>query len=113
MKASCIEDEFILRETRKSKGRREALELQLGDLHARKQRMEELQAARGLAEELCERVRQRLGRLDYDEKRLLLAALGAKIVVHPERTYVHGNIPSYAMIGATSGNQRGRPGWRR
>lgn len=98
-----IDDEFIVQETRNSKATRRRLEEEKKQLEVQKRRMAELEHAGDAADAFCQRVRERLGHLDYDGKRLLLAALQTRVVVQPDQIYVHGIIPSYATIERTSG----------
>jgi len=70
-----IDDDYILHETRRVKARRAELESRLRDLEDQARRLRELQTAEGAAEEL--------GRMDNEDKRLLLEALGVRIMVPP------------------------------
>ena len=98
-----IDDDFILRETRKAKGKMQESDRERERLLVQKREIDHLDASENMAIEYCRRLSEKLGHLGHEEKRLLLEALQVKVVVGPDRIEIQGAIPSYATIAQTSG----------
>jgi site-specific DNA recombinase len=90
-----VDDQFIDREMKQVKRRRDALSAQLAILHERRAQTRNFQSLRDGAIDFCDRVAQVLDRLEHDDKRLALAALQTMVVVDLDRAVrLRGILPA-------------------
>lgn len=96
-----IDDDYILRETRCLKERRESLERERGRLQRQKQGLAQLEISEERIKSLCQELEHRLDNLNNEEKRLALEALNVKVFAWSDRLELQGAIPSYVAIEQT------------
>lgn len=79
-----IDEEHILDELNRLKVERQSDEKQLARLHEAQEQLENLTKVEMKLNEYCERVKQNLKQLTFDEQRLILDALDIKVTATPE-----------------------------
>jgi len=98
-----VTEDYVQREVERIKRARQALERDLGELEAQKQRVADLDGLSERVRTYCAKVAERLDEFDFDEKRLALDALQISVAVDPTGARLKGTIPyDLATIGRTS-----------
>ncbi len=97
-----FDDAQIEAELRDIRTRAEALEQERSTIEASRRSILSLNSDKEAVSKACARVKERLGSMTYESKRFALDAIGAKVVATPERSTLHGYLPSYVTIARTS-----------
>ena len=97
-----FDDAQIEAELRDIRTRVEALEQERATIEVSRRSMISLNGDKEAVATACARVKERLGSMTYESKRFALDAIGAKVVATPERSTLHGYLPSYVTIARTS-----------
>lgn len=80
-----IDDDFILKETRRLKKDQQGYEAELARLESQKEELVKLTLASEQSQELFARVSGNLGSLSFEEKRFDLQALQVRVTVHADQ----------------------------
>ena len=98
-----FDDAQIEAELKDIRNRVEALEQERAAIEESRRSILSLNSDKEAVGKACARVKERLGAMTYESKRFALDAIGAKVVATPEKSTLHGYLPSYVTIARTSG----------
>ena len=80
----------------------EALEQERETIEASRRSLISLNEDEEAVAKACARVKERLGSMTYESKRFALDTIDAKVVATPEKSTLHGYLPSYVTTVRTS-----------
>jgi hypothetical protein len=97
-----IDDDYIRRKSGPLKQKRHGLQEELEELGRQKRTLEEIELAEDRVQEFCQRVRENLARLDFQDKQQALKALSIRVIAYHDRIEIRGVLPTYVTIEQTS-----------
>jgi hypothetical protein len=97
-----IDDDYIRRKSGPLKQKRHGLQEELEELGRQKRTLEEIELAEDRVQEFCQRVRENLARLDFQDRQQALKALSIRVIAHRDRIEIRGVLPTYVTIERTS-----------
>jgi len=97
-----FDDNFILREARRTKEKKQTLEQEKKQLYHQKQALLNLEQSEVMIKEFCQKLSHKLTNLTLDEKRLALDALQVKVIAYHDHLDLRGVLPTYVTIARTS-----------
>ena len=104
-----VDDEWIKMQSGPTRLRREQHERELRRLEEQRVRLRQLESSHGQLKAYCERVRDNLDSLDFDDRRAALDALQIRVTVGPDEVRISGILgitdvePDLATTARTSG----------
>jgi uncharacterized protein YhaN len=97
-----IDDDYIRRKSGPLKQKRHGLRKELEELERQKRTLEQIELAEDRVQEFCQRVRENLARLDFQDRQQALKALSIRVVAYRDRIEIRGVLPTYVTTARTS-----------
>lgn len=98
-----IDEDYIRQKSGPMKQKRHRLQDELAELQSQEQALEEIALADDRIQRFCQRVRENLARLDFQDRQQALKALSIRVIAYRDSIEIRGVLPTYVTIEQTSG----------